>query len=276
MATATKTKATKNAEASTEIATVETAQVEETKFLALREKSEVREALEANLGAGETIGVSDLTIVKVPSSGATNWQFEDIEGDVSTPTIEGVIVYYGPYGVLWGSDDPTEGEQPFMVTSDLRIGHRRSDDYGDLDRDKIEACRLEDGTYDWQKLPYAQFGSATKGGGKRVKDQRYMAILREGDTFPLLIRCPPGSLKNVTGFMKKLTVPYWRAVVELSLEKDKNKAGQVYSKIKVKLLDKLSRELGEQVTSIYTRSLGDAVKDAAESSFMNSGEDDLE
>ena len=250
------------------------AKVENNRFAVLLPGSDANEALSANLGAGETIGVSDLTVVKTPTGGATKWTVEDITGDQTVDEIEGVMVYYGPYGVLWSSEESVEGQPPFMVTSDLRIGHRIGDDYGDLDEKAIEACRLDDGTYDWQKLPYNKYGSG-KGKGKRCKEQRYIAILRDGDTLPLLFRVGPGSLRSVTSFIKKLPVPYFRTVVSLSLSKEKNGAGQAYSQIKMRLVETLPAETGAAVKNLYSESLAAAVADIGQRAPQHA-EDDLE
>jgi hypothetical protein len=256
---------------STELTTID-----ETKFLALRPGSEVAEALEANLSTGETVTVGDLTTVPIPSQGVTQFTFEDLEGEISTPTITGALVYYCPFGVLWPYEEPSDNAMPLLVTHDLRVAHKKGDEYGDLDREAIEACRLSDGTYDWQKLPYNKYGSAARGKGKRCKEQRYMCILREGDTFPLLVRISPGSLRNVTSFIKKLTVPYWRTVVELSLEKTKNDGGQPFSRVKIRLVEKLDATVGAAIKSTYTERLEEAVQMAAEQSAVDSGQDDLE
>src|SRR5690606_10313363 len=94
------------------------------------------------------------------------------------------------------------------------------------------------------------FGTGKNGSGKRAQEYRVLCILRENDAFPLLIRAKPGSLKNVGDFINKLTaagIPYFRAVVSLSLEKAQNAGGQPFSRIVPKLVGRLDAEAGAKV-----------------------------
>lgn len=245
-------------------------------FLALQPGSDVSEALTANLVEGESMMIGDLTVVKTPTSGSTKWTIEDVTGEVVTDAITGILVYYGPHGVLWPSNESVEGTKPLLVTHDLKIARKIGDDYGDLDEAAIEACRNDDGSYDWKALPYNQFGTGKNGIGKRCKEQRLMAILRESDAFPLLIRAQPGSLKSVTTFIKKLPCAHFRAIVELKLEKAQSKGGQAYAMIKPRLVAQLTKEQGEVVKTMYTENLGEAIRNAALQADFNSGQDDLE
>ena len=79
-----------------------------------------------------------------------------------------------------------------------------------------------------------------------------MAILREDEAWPLLITAGPGSLKTVVPFVKRLSVPHYRAVVSLTLDKVENAGGQNYSQIVPKFLGELSKEKGEIVRKMYT------------------------
>ena len=257
----------------TALAVAEPAQ--ESRFLALRSGGPVAEAFQANFAEGDGIQIGDLTMLKVPAGGATTWEFEDMSGVVTAREITGAIVAYQPYGILWPTEKSVEGAHPFMVTHDLKIGHRRSDDYGDLDPEGIEACRLPDGTYDWQKLPQNQWGSG-KGRGKRCKEQRIICILRDEDTLPLMLRVPPASLQNVTRFIKKLSVPFFRCVVKLTLEKADGPDGP-YARVKPAFVEALSPEEGLRIKRLYTDSLITAIREAAESPMEFAGaQDDLE
>jgi len=261
-------------EPSTAVAVAEPKQL--SRFLALQPESDVAQAFLANYGPGDEIQQGDLTVLKVPSGGATTWTFEDVTGEVNAKEVEGVIVAYQPFGVLWPHEKSTEGSRPFMVTHDLRIGHRKSDDYGDMDPAGIEACRLPDGTYDWQKLPQNQWGSG-KGKGKRCKEQRIMCILRSTDALPLLLRVPPGSLSSVGKFIKKMTVPFFRCVVGLSLEKAVSNQGDAYAIVKPRFIEALSSEEGLAIRSRYTESLTNAIREYAEQAMESSAaQDDLE
>lgn len=236
---------------------------EGSKFMALRPDSDVREALLANLGPGETLQASDLPRVPTPAGGGRMWSWIDSGNNEQTAkSIEGVLVYYGARGVLWGSEDPQSGVKPVLVTYDLVNAIRVSDDLGDLDADVLESCRTGDKTYDWQRLPYNQYGTSRGGRGRRCKESRVLAILRADEAWPLLVTAGPGSLKSVTSFVKRLPVAHFRACVSLTLDRVENAAGQAYSQIVPKLTGTLSREEGELVRRLYTVPL------AAESSRM--------
>ena len=251
------------------------ATTEPSRFEVLKPDSEIAQALAANLN-GEKLTVSDLTIVKTPSGGNTNWTIEELSGEVTTDSITGLLVYYAPHGVLWPLADPSGDSKPLLVTDNLITARKVGDDYGDLDPKVIEAYRNDDGTYDWLNLPYNQFGTGKGGFGKRCKEQRIMCILREQDHFPLLIRVAPGSLRNVTPFVKKLPVEHWRAIVELKLEKAKSSSNQDFSKIKPRLAGTISREHGAIINATYTKAIGAAAQEGALSGADDSGGDDLE
>jgi hypothetical protein len=73
------------------------AAIDESKFLALRPDSDVREALMANLGPGESLSAADLPRVPTPAGGAKMWSWVDAgNNDQSAKSIDGVLVYYGP------------------------------------------------------------------------------------------------------------------------------------------------------------------------------------
>jgi hypothetical protein len=79
-----------------------------------------------------------------------------------------------------------------------------------------------------------------------------MAILRADEAWPLLVSAGVGSLKTVTPFVKRLSVPHFRAVVSLTLDKVENAGGQPYSQIVPKLIGTISKEEGEIVKRLYT------------------------
>ena len=229
---------------------------EGSKFVALRPDSDVREALMANLGPGESIQASDLPRVPTPAGGAKVWSWTDAgNNEQSAKSIDGILVYYGVRGVLWGSEDPVAGVQPVLMTYDLMTATRMNDDIGDLDAEVLESCRTGDRTYDWQRLAYNQYGSSSNGRGRRCKESRVRAILREDEAWPLLITAGPGSLKTVVPFVKRLSVPHYRAVVSLTLDKVENAGGQNYSQIVPKFIGEISKDEGEMVRRMYTTPL---------------------
>lgn len=225
----------------------------ESKFLALRPDSDVREALMANLGPGETLLASDLPRVSTPAGGGKVWSWTDSgNNEQSAKSIDGVLAYYGVRGTLWGSEEPQGKASPVLVSYDLMTAVRVNEDIGDLDADVLESCRTGDHTYDWTRLPYNQYGTSKSGRGKRCKESRLLAILRADEAWPLLVTAGPGSLKTVTPFVKRLSVPHFRAVVSLTLDRVENAGGQPYSQIVPKYLGEITKAEGETVRQLYT------------------------
>lgn len=234
--------------------------VESGKYLALTEGSEVAEALAANFAPGEQFAESDLIRVPTPAGGATRWSIPGLSGDESVESIDGVLVFYGVGGVLWPSTDPAPGTLPLLRTDDLVFARKVGDDFGDIDPEVLAQHEVADGVYKWKDLPWNQFGSGKNGRGKRCQEYRTMCVLRAGDTFPLLVRAKPGSLKTVAPFVKQLPVPHYRAEVSLRLSKVSNTGGQPYSQIVPRLTGTLTREQGEAVRRLYTEPLRNLVQ----------------
>lgn len=241
---------------STAIAVVETG-----KYLALAEGSEVAEALAANFSPGETFQESDLIRVPTPAGGAKKWIIPTVSGDESAEAINGVLVFYGLGGVLWPSTDPAPGTLPLLRTDDLVFARKVGNDFGDIDPEVLKQHEVGDGIYKWKDLPWNQFGSGKSGRGKRCQEYRTLCVLRAGDTFPLLVRAKPGSLKTVAPFVKQLPVPHYRAEVSLGLTKQTNQGGQPYSQIVPRLTGTLTREQGEAVRKLYTEPLRNLVQE---------------
>jgi hypothetical protein len=230
--------------------------VSESQFLALQPDSDIREALMANLGPGETLQASDLPRVPTPSGGAKVWSWTDAgNNEQSAKSIDGLLVAVMPRGTLWGSEDPQSGVQPVLVTYDLMNAVRMNDDLGDLDADVLESCRIGDRLYDWRRLPYNQYGSASNGRAKRCKESRLLAILRPDEVWPLLVSAGVGSFKTVLPFIKRLPLAHFRCMVSLTLQKVENAGGQPYSQIVPKLLGTISKEEGEVARKLYTEPL---------------------
>lgn len=224
-------------------------------FPVLIEGGDAAEAMAANLQCGESVSPFDLPRIKVPASGGTTWIWESVSGEQTAKSISGVLVVVQPHSSLWPSEQTGQGAVPYLVSHDMVKGYKVGEDWGDLDPAAIEKCRNADGSYDWQSLPYNKFGSTGKPGSnaKRIKDSRDLYILMPGEVWPVVVSVPPTSLKRVSGFIKQLRVPHYRAVISLSLARKEGGAGVPdYSEIVPKLDGELPRESGEQLRNLYT------------------------
>lgn len=237
-------------------------------YLALQSNGEILEAMAANLGEGAALKESDLTRVKTPAGGGTTWSIPSITGEEEAKEIVGVLCFMCVRGLLWRGDEPEEGSLPVLVSGDLKTA-KLVIDRADVPEDvlaDIDAATGGDGVIDWEKLPQTQYGSGKGGFGKKAKEQRVLYILREQDTLPIVVAINPGSLKGWQRFVVELTkagIPYWRAVIGLSLDKAKSGGGTTYSEVIPRLVGVLTPEQGK---SVYT-SVTPMARAAAETSF---------
>jgi len=205
---------------------------------------------------GEPMNEQDLVSVPTPLGGSTTWNI-DVDGNVeSTDEIVGLLVAVASRGVLWPSANPTE-QRPIIVSHDLITGYRVNDDLGgEIDPDDLEKYRIGDRRYDWGALSTSpEFGFGSSGAGKKVKESRLLAVLRQGETWPLLVKIGPGSLRNWVPFKKRLPCFTWEAVIGLRLRREKGASGNPYSQVVPRLAGIVSEEQGEVARSTYTEAL---------------------
>jgi len=230
--------------------------IDKNQYAALAEGSEIAEAIRYNMQAGQKIGVNDLVRIPNPTGGGLKWVWEGISGEESSPEIEGILVHHQPRGVLWPSED-ISNEPPVLVTHDLQHAHRVGEFLGDIDEAELAKYVLRDGTYDWPRLPWNKWGTSKNGIGKRCKESRMLFILRPSDPWPVLVSAQPGSLKTVSTFIMRLSVPHFRCAIALGLQRVKSKSGIDYSQIKPRLTGMLDQETGKRIFDMYTVSLRD-------------------
>jgi hypothetical protein len=225
-------------------------------YAGLRPDSRQLKIIEANLD-GEPMNEQDLVRVKTPAGGGTKWTVPINGNDESFDELVGLCVGVAKRGVLWPQDDPTD-QRPVIVTNDLLVGYRVSEDLGTIDPKALERHRIGDRRYDWAALansPEFGYGSARGGGGKRCKESRIIALLREGDVWPILVTVGPGSLRGFLPFMKRLPSFHYEVVIGLKLEKAKSSGGQPYSVIVPRVVGQISEEQGEVARRIYVEPL---------------------
>ena len=233
---------------STAIATVKTVD-----YPALSPTSRQARIIQANL-EGEPMREQDLIRVPTPAGGGTMWTIDNAGNVETTDEIVGLLVAEGRRGNLWPKDDPSE-MRPVIATHDLLVGYRVSDDLGDCSPEALERYRIGDRRYDWAALstgPEFGWGSG-KGGGRsrKVKESRVLAILREGETWPVLVTIGPGSLANWLPFRKRMPSFIYECVIGLKLQKVKNAGGQPYSQIVPRLVGVISEEQGAVAERVY-------------------------
>ena len=139
--------------------------------------------------------------------------------------------------------------------------------------------------------PEFGYGSGRSGAGKRVKEARILAILRHGETWPLLVTVGPGSLRNLLPFLKRMPCFFHEAVIDegsrgtakggheavigLRLERAKGRGGQPYSQIIPKLVGQISEEQAALAERIYAEPLREMFNAPPSSVSLDiSGEDE--
>lgn len=220
---------------------------------ALDQGSEIAEAMRVNMAAGMTITASMLERVPMPTGGSTTWTFSHNGNEVSEQELIGVPVYRTTRVTLWPTAEPS-GLGPVLVGNDLLTAYRVSDELGDLDPDVLEEARIGDRTYSLEKLRYAQWGSG-RNGGKRIKESRIICLLRPDDAWPVVIQIPVTSAEDIDKKFFTFTIPSHQSIVGLSLERAKNKAGQPFSKVRMRQAGKLTADEGRQIQATYTKAM---------------------
>lgn len=248
---------------------------ERTDFLALVPNSDVARAMEMNRD-GDEFSEQDLVQVKTPSGGGLFWTIKGATGAEAAAAIEGVIVFRCLKGMLWRSDETSE-DKPVLVSDDMKVGRLNipweevPDDMkpvledheltiAEIKNDKRFANVSEDNLprlFWWDgpnKLPYCEFGSATKTGskGKRAKDYQILYLLRKNEGLPIRIQLGPTSIQPVRQFFNQMTdVPFVQAVVKLSLKEKTSDSGKKYSIVVMERVGVLPQEVGNDIDEKY-------------------------
>jgi hypothetical protein len=143
--------------------------------------------------------------------------------DESVKVLEGVIIYAHAANAYWS---PGTDGAPDCFSNDGITGYDRNDRV-------YRPCH---------KCPYNEFGSYVNekgehGRGKACKTGYRVYLLRDGETFPIILSIPPTSRRAVMKRLTKMFVmrnrPMHSAVVQFSLMKQENSAGQPYSVVSV-------------------------------------------
>lgn len=222
------------------------------KFAVLTKGSDLNLAMMEN-SEGDKFLESDFPRVKTPSGGGLFWTVNAGNGLESKAFIEGVIVYKCRKGILWKSDETSE-DKPVLVTDDMKYARLNIPwaevpeemqpvlEAHEVPQEALVAAGVAHSDADgnpvryfyWdgpKKMPYCEFGSATKPGskGKRAKEYQILYVLRENEALPLRIQLGPTSITPMRKFFIQLNVPHYMAYVKLGLKQEKSSVGKEYS-----------------------------------------------
>ncbi len=221
---------------------------------------------------GEALSVGDLIRVKVPSGGVPMWLIPDIEGDKYQDTIRGILVYWRDNKNMWRKElgDGGGGTPPDCRGVQVELPEGGKVWMGRGDRDGNGNM----GPHDCSTCAFNQFGSAEKGDGKKCKDTRMFGVLTQDGILPMVLNAPATSIKPMKKFLIGLAgkrMPYWSAVVDLKLAKEKNDAGIDYCSISPVLVEPLTGTDKERLRTYkdMLKPMLDAVNENAAAEMRN-------
>lgn len=270
--------------------------IERNEFLSLVPDSDVSRAIAMNRDAGDEFSELDLIQVKLPSGGGNHWTIKGPTGEQMTPKIEGVVVFRCKKGVLWPKDE-TGKDRPVLVSDDMKVAKlmipweevpeamqevlpnhelteeeiRKDARYGSIPKENLPRLFWWDGP---NKLPYCEFGSATKPGskGKRAKDYQILYVLRKNEGLPIRMQLGPTAIQPTRQFFNAMTdVPLVQAYVSISLKEKDNRPNPVSSVPVFERTGVLSRESGDEIDRLYRRPI-QAAHEAGRLNFVDTEE----
>lgn len=235
------------------------------------EPGELAELMKANTG-GE-VGQFDLDRVKIPSGGGTTWTVPDIDGEIDTKELIGVMVYWrsGRTYYVESFDTTGGGTPPDCYSDDGEFGVGLYGVGGEMEVRKsgpAGAC---------QTCPMAEWGSEDptdeEKKGQACRQLRVVYLLTHDSVIPKVLVLPPTSLaahkKFMLGLFGKKT-PYWGAVVKITLKKDKSASGISYASAVFERLEtlppekaKTMREYGQEIANVFDKFIDVIVEDVS-------------
>ena len=183
--------------------------------------------------------MNDLEKIKVPSGGTTSWEVIGKNGEEEmVKALEVVVVAAQDVRVFYATKYSGGNEPPDCASLDCITGI-------------VGENAPEEITGDCASCPKSQWGSAVDEDGnptdgKACNERKMCLIYRPEDMVPIVLSIPPSSLKEVSRTFSRIAVarhrPYWGCVFSLTLSKEKNKRGIVYSQVQASFVRDLTAE----------------------------------
>jgi len=180
----------------------------------------------------ESFGSASFDRVKIPAGGGLAFEIpgDDPERPESVTEIVGVIVDHHLINAFWQDKYSGGNAPPDCSSMDGKLG---SGNPGG-------SCK---------SCPLNQFGSGEGGAGKACQNKHRLYILRSGEFLPLLLSVPATSLRNLDDYAVKRVMAKGRTlhqvITRITLKKDKNSTGIVYSQAQFALAGVLDAESAE-------------------------------
>lgn len=199
-----------------------------------------KEIIEANVGDGG-ITTFDLDRVQIPAGGGLAWTVATLQGEITTPEIDGIIVCWKDTRAYWAKGfAETGGGTPPDCSSD----------------DGITGMGCPGG--ECYKCPFSQWGSSeTSGRGQACKQVRLVFVIRPDDLLPIVFALPPTSVKPMKRYLLRLasnSLASYDCVTTFALEKSKSTDGITYSVIAPRMKEILPPDQRERARD-FVRSI---------------------
>ncbi len=200
--------------------------------------------------------------VKIPSGGGISFELpgEDEGSPEAAQELVGVIIHHHPVNAYWAEKFAGSNEQPDCSSMDGKQGMAR-------DTGELRNCA---------GCPYNKFGS--DGLGKACKNVHRVYILQEGNPVPLILSLPPTSLKPMRDYIgKQILLKGMRcydAVTKITLKKEKNAGGIIYSRAVFAFVGKLpeaQRAAAMEMAALVKRSDKELGVDDADYNIPSAG-----
>lgn len=168
--------------------------------------------------------------VKIPAGGGLAFDLpgEDEEHPESAAELVGVILHHHPVNAYWPDAFSGANEAPECSSLDGKTGVVR-------ETGEVRDCST---------CPNNQYRD--DGTGKACKNIHRVYLLREGNPVPLMLSLPPTSLKFLRDYLGKRVLlkgmRCYSCVTKITLKKEKNAAGIVYSRAVFTFVEKLSED----------------------------------
>lgn len=226
-----------------------------TDIVALDESNPQVEALLYNIKAAGGLTDADLPRVKNPSGGALVFEYQRAgQQPEYLKELTGIILFKAERRTLWSDKSVGSGEPPACSSEDLIHGSPRTDENGQLSVPdsilKIAMPGGDDGKcancyFNKWKTATDSSGKPTR--GKACSETMVLYFLRTGDVLPCKLTIPSGSLKAFRQSLKQLPVRYDRAVIKLTLTKEKSGGGVEFAQYQVSLVAGLDADAVDQL-----------------------------
>jgi len=215
------------------------------------------EALNANLGDSDSVGVFDLDRVKIPAGGGVNWEVPGLDGMDAVKHLRGVIVGTIPRRSYWevSLDEQSSGDPspPDCSSDNAKFGKGLYGVGSDLHPSgECATC------------PMNQFQEIKGRNTKPCSEQRLTLFLRENTVLPVVVQLPPTSMKEMKTYMLRLSsngIAFYKAITKLALRRVE--ANPAYSVVVPTLDGQLDAEsaaplkkLGDDVLAAYQAQTG--------------------